>query len=291
MEFPSPADLETAILQRKAFWEELKLAAPRWHCCVCGSPLRPHFTYHNALTCSIQCLVERRRSLRNISAGWLARHIVLLRDDYTCLYCGAVELPLVAEHIRPTSSGGRATFSNLVSACNGCNSAKGQRCLHPDDEALVTRYLGSKGRLVQWSGAYLVRLDRSRKTETAQGLEPLARGFLRLTLDPRRKQVHVDAESGERIQPAEPESIPASARAAARKALARIGRESRRRKQQADYVADQSVISRDEEQWLRRQGKGGELANQRLHTFYQLTSSAPLLKPESRVVVPESRKK
>lgn len=51
------------------------------------------------------------------------------RDAHMCLYCGE-ELPsrlLTRDHVVPLNQGGRDTWSNLVTACRGCNSRKGGR--------------------------------------------------------------------------------------------------------------------------------------------------------------------
>ena len=55
-----------------------------------------------------------------------------LRDDHTCVYCGATGLPLELNHRRPkahyaaSSPAAKVNApSNLVTACTDCNSAKG----------------------------------------------------------------------------------------------------------------------------------------------------------------------
>lgn len=59
----------------------------------------------------------------------LSRKNILMRDRYTCQYCGqkfhAGELTL--DHIQPRSRGGLATWENLVAACHSCNRQKGNR--------------------------------------------------------------------------------------------------------------------------------------------------------------------
>ena len=56
-----------------------------------------------------------------------SRKNILLRDDYSCQYCGddfdADELTL--DHIRPVSRGGADTWTNVVAACKHCNHKKG----------------------------------------------------------------------------------------------------------------------------------------------------------------------
>jgi 5-methylcytosine-specific restriction endonuclease McrA len=56
-----------------------------------------------------------------------ARFNVFLRDRFTCQYCGeAFASPaLTFEHVIPRSRGGQTTWSNIVTACVPCNTAKG----------------------------------------------------------------------------------------------------------------------------------------------------------------------
>lgn len=49
---------------------------------------------------------------------------VLLRDDFTCSYCGRKDAKMVADHVVPLSKGGSDNFDNLVCACESCNRNK-----------------------------------------------------------------------------------------------------------------------------------------------------------------------
>lgn len=57
------------------------------------------------------------------------RKNVFARDDHRCQYClrrfPVKELTL--DHVLPRSRGGRDSWSNIVSACSGCNRRKGDR--------------------------------------------------------------------------------------------------------------------------------------------------------------------
>ena len=55
------------------------------------------------------------------------RAAVMLRDAYTCQYCGATpgRAELTVDHIVPRSRGGRHHWLNLVTACKRCNQVKG----------------------------------------------------------------------------------------------------------------------------------------------------------------------
>lgn len=57
------------------------------------------------------------------------RFNVFLRDRFCCQYCGA-RFPtqdLTFDHVIPRSRGGRTCWENVVTACQACNLAKGDR--------------------------------------------------------------------------------------------------------------------------------------------------------------------
>ncbi len=55
------------------------------------------------------------------------RTTVMLRDAYTCQYCGATpgRDQLTVDHVVPRSRGGDHSWENLVTACKPCNHRKG----------------------------------------------------------------------------------------------------------------------------------------------------------------------
>ena len=62
------------------------------------------------------------------------RFSVLMRDGYACRYCGArpPQKELRVDHIISVKDGGPLTaMDNLVTACDPCNSGKGDRTLDP----------------------------------------------------------------------------------------------------------------------------------------------------------------
>ena len=66
----------------------------------------------------------------------LSNRELFLRDDHLCMYCGR-EFPaylLTRDHLVPLSRGGTDCWSNVVSACRGCNHAKGSRT--PDEAGM-----------------------------------------------------------------------------------------------------------------------------------------------------------
>ena len=54
------------------------------------------------------------------------RREVLRRDRYTCQYCGSTK-NLTLDHVIPRSKGGKHSWDNVVTACERCNSRKGDR--------------------------------------------------------------------------------------------------------------------------------------------------------------------
>ncbi|ALF53994.1 HNH nuclease [Nostoc piscinale CENA21] len=56
------------------------------------------------------------------------RREVLRRDHHTCQYCGSSKR-LTLDHVIPRSKGGLHTWDNVVTACERCNSRKGDRTL------------------------------------------------------------------------------------------------------------------------------------------------------------------
>jgi 5-methylcytosine-specific restriction endonuclease McrA len=54
------------------------------------------------------------------------RNLIMKRDGYKCLYCGATE-NLTLDHILPSSRGGDDSWENLCSCCGSCNVKKGNK--------------------------------------------------------------------------------------------------------------------------------------------------------------------
>jgi 5-methylcytosine-specific restriction endonuclease McrA len=59
----------------------------------------------------------------------MTRHNLLLRDKYTCQYCGDIypSRELTLDHVTPRSAGGVSSWENLVAACYPCNIKKGNK--------------------------------------------------------------------------------------------------------------------------------------------------------------------
>jgi len=56
----------------------------------------------------------------------LTRMNIFRRDSYRCLYCGS-PYDLTIDHIIPRSKGGGDSWDNLATACQNCNTKKGNR--------------------------------------------------------------------------------------------------------------------------------------------------------------------
>lgn len=52
---------------------------------------------------------------------------ILARDEVTCQYCGATDLPMDVDHVVPLTRGGSNKDDNLVTACYSCNRSKGNK--------------------------------------------------------------------------------------------------------------------------------------------------------------------
>jgi 5-methylcytosine-specific restriction endonuclease McrA len=55
-----------------------------------------------------------------------AKRRAYIRDDFTCVQCGAQE-NLTIDHVQPKAEGGRTVVENLQVMCRPCNEAKGCR--------------------------------------------------------------------------------------------------------------------------------------------------------------------
>ncbi len=100
----------------------------------------------------------------------LSRRNVLLRDGYTCQYCGArpAMRELNLDHVLPRSRGGRSSWDNLVTSCRTCNVKKGHALL---EECGMT--LSRPPRRPSWSMALHIAAPSSRFAEWEPFLDAL----------------------------------------------------------------------------------------------------------------------
>jgi len=61
------------------------------------------------------------------------RRNILIRDRYTCQYCGS-DKDLTVDHVIPKVRGGKDTWENMVCACKKCNNKKGN--LTPEEAGM-----------------------------------------------------------------------------------------------------------------------------------------------------------
>jgi 5-methylcytosine-specific restriction endonuclease McrA len=60
-------------------------------------------------------------------AGYETREYLLEKWCRQCAYCGAKDVPLQIEHIRPRAKGGSNSITNLTLSCERCNTLKGTK--------------------------------------------------------------------------------------------------------------------------------------------------------------------
>jgi 5-methylcytosine-specific restriction endonuclease McrA len=79
----------------------------------------------------------------------LTRKNILLRNNYTCQYCGVQDRKnMTVDHVIPKSMGGKSTWENLVCACKECNSKKRGRLPHEAQMKLLSK--PKKPKLIPW---------------------------------------------------------------------------------------------------------------------------------------------
>lgn len=83
-----------------------------------------------------------RLTIGNPERHWkvppVSRREVLRRDNHACQYCGTTK-HLTLDHVLPRSKGGLHTWDNVVTACERCNSRKGDRLLPQTGMTLKTK--------------------------------------------------------------------------------------------------------------------------------------------------------
>ena len=72
----------------------------------------------------------------------LSRQNIFKRDSFRCVYCGTRD-HLTLDHVIPRSRGGRESWHNLVTACQRCNTIKGDRTPQEADMQMTQEPLTS----------------------------------------------------------------------------------------------------------------------------------------------------
>ena len=80
---------------------------------------------------SVEELRDRRAMKRARTIRGSVRKDVMLRDKYTCQYCGSQD-ELVLDHIFPFSRGGSNEADNLQVLCRDCNARKSDSIPYQD---------------------------------------------------------------------------------------------------------------------------------------------------------------
>lgn len=98
------------------------------YCKKCGEPLNSKF-----IRICGHC-IKKRRSIfivDNPVKKLKLRFRILMRDNFTCIYCGRrpPEVSLEIDHQYPQSLGGKNMWNNLVTSCRDCNGGKGDMIL------------------------------------------------------------------------------------------------------------------------------------------------------------------
>jgi hypothetical protein len=103
-------------------WRGIKLTNRRYECENCGIIFKPKIAQQ--LYCCTKCQKEWQEKEKREQG----RFLIFERDNFTCFYCGKKSycdgVGLHCDHLIPLSKGGKTIASNLVTACQQCNTEK-----------------------------------------------------------------------------------------------------------------------------------------------------------------------
>ncbi len=71
--------------------------------------------------------IEGKEYQQGTLAGYETREYLLEKWNRQCAYCGAKDIPLQIEHIKPRAKGGSNSITNLTLSCEKCNIKKGTK--------------------------------------------------------------------------------------------------------------------------------------------------------------------
>lgn len=102
---------------------------------------------------------------------------VFMRDGFRCMYCGQQHPSdgLTFDHVVPRSQGGRTEWENILSACEQCNTQKGNRT--PQEAKMVPLRLPFKPKSLPMRPP---RMDLGRIPEEWRDFCPSASDFQQL---------------------------------------------------------------------------------------------------------------
>jgi len=77
----------------------------------------------------VPAVIMMKQYIKSKTEVRFSKSNLYLRDQYKCQYCGNEfsRTHLTMDHVVPTSRGGKTEWTNIVAACNPCNSTKGNR--------------------------------------------------------------------------------------------------------------------------------------------------------------------
>lgn len=95
-------------------------------------------------------MIRRPRPIVNLS-----KQEVFRRDNFTCQYCGRKAVNLTIDHVIPKHLGGSHSWTNLVTACPGCNHKKGGKTIDQANMKLLRQPQAPDASAVYRFGRYL----------------------------------------------------------------------------------------------------------------------------------------
>lgn len=117
----------------------------------------------------VRLMVYARRPPARVK---LNRRSILIRDDYTCQYCGYRGPGLTIDHVIPKDRGGKTDWDNLVACCTRCNSKKGNRT--PEEAGMTLRKRPRKPAYLPYMG-YAKLMQALRNPDWHEFLRPFVR--------------------------------------------------------------------------------------------------------------------
>ena len=101
-------------------------------------------------------LIKFIRTLFKTKVPFNKRH-VLMRDNYTCAYCGKRSTTHMSlDHVVPKAKGGKSTFENVVTSCVPCNQKKDNRL--PSQASMFPRYRAYEPTIMEFIKMQIRRL-------------------------------------------------------------------------------------------------------------------------------------
>ena len=143
---PGSNGLQKPVLVLNASYEPINVCAARRALVlvlkgVAAAEERTPHQVSSARVClplpSVIRLLEYRRIPHQTRS--LSRKNIMMRDHYTCQYCGRKLTPteLTMDHVIPRSRSGKSSWENLVTCCKRCNNRKGNRTPEEANMSLV----------------------------------------------------------------------------------------------------------------------------------------------------------